>query len=52
MLKMACEICGRSMLPASLEVHMSTVHKNPPKVEEVMTVEEMETLSKQRGMLP
>ena len=40
MLKMACEICGRSMLPSSLKVHMSRVHKNPPKVEE------MEMLSK------
>jgi hypothetical protein len=32
MLKMACKICGRAMLPASLKVHMSTIHKNPPKV--------------------
>jgi len=48
MMRMPCEICGRSMLPVSLKVHMSTVHKNPHKVEEVMTLEELEMLSKMK----
>jgi hypothetical protein len=48
MMKMECEICGRSMLPVSLKVHMSTVHKNPPKVEEVITLEELEEQSKMK----
>jgi hypothetical protein len=46
MLKIGCEICGRAMLPASLKVHMSTVHKNPPNVEKPITLEEIEMLSK------
>jgi hypothetical protein len=48
MLKMACEICGRAMLPASLKVHMSTVHKNPPKVEKPITQDEIEVISKMK----
>jgi hypothetical protein len=48
MLKMACEICGRAMLPASLKVHMSTVHKNPPRVEKPTTQDEIEVNSKMK----
>jgi hypothetical protein len=48
MMRTECEICGRSMLPVSLKVHMSTVHKNPPKVEEAVTLEDLEVLSKMK----
>jgi hypothetical protein len=48
MLKMACKICGRAMLPASLKVHMSTVHKNPPKVEKSITLDKIEVHSKMK----
>ncbi|PNF19015.1 hypothetical protein B7P43_G12399 [Cryptotermes secundus] len=47
-LKMPCEICGRVMLPASLKVHMYTVHKNPPNVEEPITQDEMKVDSKMK----
>lgn len=45
---MPCEICGRVMLPASLKVHMYTVHKNPPNVEEPITQDEMKVDSKMK----
>jgi hypothetical protein len=48
MLKMACEICGRTMLPCSLKVHMSTVHKNPSKAEKPITQDEIEVHSKMK----
>jgi hypothetical protein len=50
MMKVECQICSRMMLPASLKVHMSTVHKNPKAVEEkkVITLEEMEMQSKMK----
>jgi hypothetical protein len=48
MLKMACEICGRVMLPASLKVHMYTVHKTTPKMETPVTPDEIEVNSKMK----
>ncbi|XP_021918407.1 uncharacterized protein LOC110829207 isoform X4 [Zootermopsis nevadensis] len=46
MLRVECTICKRIMLPVSLKVHMSTVHKNPKA--EVMTLEEMEVQCKMK----
>jgi DNA-directed RNA polymerase beta' subunit len=48
MLKMACVICGRVMLPASLKVHMSAIHKNAPKVEKRITQNEIEVKTKMK----
>jgi hypothetical protein len=47
-MRIGCEYCGRLMLPASLKVHMYTVHKNKPKREEekAPTLEELENLTK------
>jgi hypothetical protein len=48
MLKVDCKICGRVMLPASLKVHLSTVHRNPKVEVKPVTLEETEMQSKMK----